>query len=315
MNKERVIISAIAGDIGQSIAKALKGRYDLIGCDMLDFEPYHLFVDHKVKLPSAKDAQAYLDSVQDMCHQWQAQYFIPVSEPEIMLLNRHRSLIKKMKTHVIINNEQVIALGDKLTYGQFLMSLGLNVPQTTLLTEINPDQFHKEYIIKPRWGCGSRQIKRAKGSDDIMFWQKKHPVDFIAQEYIPAEDDEYTTAVFSDGQKTEVIILKRQIGFGGLSRLVEIRQDKTLQDGVINLAKAICLKGSINIQSRFYQGKHWIFEINPRFSSTVLLRKHFGFDDANWWLQVASQKEWVCAPRPSQGTAYRLLTEYFGTVS
>jgi carbamoyl-phosphate synthase large subunit len=45
------------------------------------------------------------------------------------------------------------------------------------------------------------------------------------------------------------------------------------------------LLGSINIQLRMTGNLPKIFEINPRFSSTVLYRHLFGFEDLIWSIE------------------------------
>ena len=45
------------------------------------------------------------------------------------------------------------------------------------------------------------------------------------------------------------------------------------------------LTGSINVQLRIQENIPKIFEINPRFSSTVLFRHLFGFEDLIWSIE------------------------------
>ena len=52
-----------------------------------------------------------------------------------------------------------------------------------------------------------------------------------------------------------------------------------------NLAVKINLEGSINVQLRLTEKGPVVFEINPRFSSTVLFRHMFGFKDLEWSIQ------------------------------
>jgi carbamoyl-phosphate synthase large subunit len=51
------------------------------------------------------------------------------------------------------------------------------------------------------------------------------------------------------------------------------------------LAEALDLRGSINVQLRITTNGPRIFEINPRFSSTVLMRHQMGFCDLVWSIQ------------------------------
>ena len=50
------------------------------------------------------------------------------------------------------------------------------------------------------------------------------------------------------------------------------------------------LNGSINIQLRLTKNGPRVFEINPRFSSTALMRHRIGFSDVLWAIDEAEDK-------------------------
>jgi carbamoyl-phosphate synthase large subunit len=56
---------------------------------------------------------------------------------------------------------------------------------------------------------------------------------------------------------------------------------------LVRIAKGLNLVGSINVQLRLTSKGPIVFEINPRFSSTVFFRHLMGFDDVIWSLQQA----------------------------
>jgi carbamoylphosphate synthase large subunit len=51
------------------------------------------------------------------------------------------------------------------------------------------------------------------------------------------------------------------------------------------IAEALDVHGSINVQSKLSAHGPMIFDINPRFSSTVLLRHQIGFHDVVWSIE------------------------------
>jgi carbamoyl-phosphate synthase large subunit len=53
------------------------------------------------------------------------------------------------------------------------------------------------------------------------------------------------------------------------------------------IAQGLDLRGSMNIQLRLTDMGPRVFEINPRFSSTVLMRHRIGFSDVLWALDEA----------------------------
>ena len=60
---------------------------------------------------------------------------------------------------------------------------------------------------------------------------------------------------------------------------------------LLNLAKKINLNGSINVQIKINQHRYAIFEINPRLSSTVMMRNKMGFKDLVWWINYLVYKK------------------------
>lgn len=108
----------------------------------------------------------------------------------------------------------------------------------------------------------------------------------IIQQYVGSEDDEYTVGVFSDGQKVESIAFRRKLGFGGMTIKAESVQIPEIEKIASAIAKSFSLQGSVNVQLRKEGGEYYVFEINPRLSSTVRLRYKAGFKDCIWWLEM-----------------------------
>ena len=65
----------------------------------------------------------------------------------------------------------------------------------------------------------------------------------------------------------------------------EIIENHDIKKLLINFAIKINLIWSTNVQLRLTSKGPIIFEINPRFSSTVLFRHMFGFKDLEWSIE------------------------------
>lgn len=77
---------------------------------------------------------------------------------------------------------------------------------------------------------------------------------------------------------------------GGFSGYGKVEENNDI-NGVLKLvAEKLQLIGSINVQLRFSKDGPCIFEINPRFSSTVLFRYMMGFEDVIWSIEDAIGK-------------------------
>ena len=93
---------------------------------------------------------------------------------------------------------------------------------------------------------------------------------------------EFTCGLYRSASGTvRAIILKREL-IGGFSGYGEVIENPQIEALLIELAEKLELRGSINVQLRISNGKPVVFEINPRFSSTVLFRHMLGFQDLVW---------------------------------
>lgn len=171
--------------------------------------------------------------------------------------------------------------------------MGLNSPKTWKIAEMT-EELSYPVIVKPGSECGSRgiQIIHDKKEYKMPASQKE---DLIVQEYIGTPEEEYTVGLFSNGQDTKSIAFRRSIGYSGMSKMVERIKDRKIDQIVRTVADAFRLEGAINIQMRKQAEEYYIFEINPRISSTVGVRYLLGFKDVKWWLDLLDgKKEEIC---------------------
>lgn len=308
-----MLITGLAGDIGQSIAKSLAGLgYELLGCDMNEFLPYKTFVDRFYIVPSASSGEAYWQSLKDIIHEQKVSFFIPASESEIILLNDKRMDLDSLGVHVLMNAQQVLDVFlDKFKTARFLERIGLPFPKTDLFDDLVAKNLVFPCIVKSRRSCGSKEVWIVRDYQEFEALQKNNDGSFIVQEYLGQKEDEYTTGVFSDGSGVSSITFKRKLGFGGLSSEVELVDSSFMCDLSEKLARAIGLKGSINIQTRKVGERYVPFEVNPRISSTVLIRKTFGFNDIAWWMSVLQGGGYSYKKLFKSGKAFRCLSEIF----
>ncbi|WP_158597891.1 ATP-grasp domain-containing protein [Noviherbaspirillum saxi] len=275
-----ILITAIGGDIAQGVATVLREarpEYRLIGVDLHDQHGGTLFVDAFHRIPAASDA-GYLEALKAVVDREGVDIVLPVSEPELAVLARKRFAGVTWLTC----GEQAVAAGlDKLATAQRLASLGLPVPWTLAADEGLPPQF--PCILKSRTGSGSRSVFVVKDSDDVAYLLKRVP-DAVYQELLLPADREVTCAVFraQDGRVATLQMLRKLVGgFTGWARIID---DAATAEMCKAIAEGLDVKGSINVQLRLTAQGPRVFEINPRFSSTTLMRHRLGFSDAVWAL-------------------------------
>ena len=277
-----ILITGIGGDIAQSIATIIKGEYAkvrLIGVDMSLENAGTLFVDKIFQVPAAT-SKYYLDSIRKIITDHSVDLVVPTNEQE---LSSFSPLIDELgENRCITAGLQVINIGlDKFKTNQFIASLGISVPWTVSSEENKPLEF--PCIFKARSGSGSKNIFNVNDQDEANFLIRKFPHSIFQELLVPA-NQEITCAVYrtKDGRVAVLQLVRRLIE--GTTSWAKVIDNKEVLKMCIKIAKEIELQGSMNIQLILTDSGPRIFEINPRFSSTVLMRHKLGFCDLLWSL-------------------------------
>lgn len=284
-NKIIVLVTGCGGDIGQSIGKILKECdmfASVLGADLNMNHAGIIIFDNCFILPRCSDA-TYLDSLQLLLKFNKIDVLIPVSEAEIRFFYDNNVTESQLGVKIIIANREALGVGlDKLATSEFLKNNKLPYPETSLISTGN--EIKLPCIVKSRSGAGSKNIFLARDETDITYLKLKHS-DFIVQEYLENSSEEYTCGLFrtSNGESRNIVF--RRTLLGGFSGYGEVVIDTTIEALLNIIAKKVNLTGSINVQLRLSKKGPCIFEINPRFSSTVRFRDLFGFRDVIWSVQ------------------------------
>ncbi len=281
-------ISSVGGDIAQAIISILRNTYpnSIIWGSDLHREHAGLYLVDRFQVSPKFDSNLFLPWVANLLEENSIEYFIPVNEGE---LNRFSELSQDSrqkilgKTHLIWAGERAVRIfGNKKRTSDFILSAQLPVAKEFKSVEdVNLGDF--PVLVKPSEGSGSRSIFKCHNVLELeaSFLFVNNP---IIQEFLDAENAEYTCAVFrTDSGEIKVITLRRHLS-GGTTSWGVVDSNLSIDSLCRALAERIDLRGSVNIQLRIVQDTPKIFEVNGRFSSTVGLRDLLGFRDLIWSL-------------------------------
>jgi carbamoyl-phosphate synthase large subunit len=198
-------------------------------------------------------------------------------------------LIDEMGASCISVGAKVIDIGiDKLKTIDFIASLDISVPWTIKAEGVTPKNF--PCIFKSQKGSGSKNVFIVENQEEALFFANKFP-DSIFQELLKPDNQEITCAVYrAKNGKIAVLQLLRELT-GGLTGWAKVVSNNKVLQMCKSVAAGMNLYGSINIQLRLTDKGPRIFEINPRFSSTVLMRHRIGFCDLLWAIDEAEGLE------------------------
>jgi carbamoyl-phosphate synthase large subunit len=280
-----ILVTGCGGDIGQSIGKILNEHEivnNLFGCDISDKNAAKFIYPHFFLGLSCKDPN-YIRNLKKIVKKFSIHFIIPVSESELRFLAKEH-ITKIGRAQLILASAKALEVGfDKLSTADFLKKENLPFPITHLVE--TSDIFKKfPVIMKSRTGSGSSNVIIVSDIDAFIFNKKQNP-DFIVQEFLDGDSGEFTCGVFrSKNGIIRSIILKREL-MGGFTSYGEVIENKEIDILLCDVAEKLNLEGSINVQLRLTSKGPVIFEINPRFSSTVLFRHLLNFKDLEWCIE------------------------------
>lgn len=293
-----ILITGIGGDIAQGVATIFREKRPdlcLIGVDVHAQHGGHLFVDRFALVPGA-DSPKYLDAIKAVVRKYSIDVVIPMSEPELAATRPFSELVPGMQW--ITSGERVVGAGlDKFETMRALSGLGIPVPWTKPVSEGRPVAY--PCILKNRLGSGSRAVFTVASHEDVDYLVKRYP-GAIYQELLEPAHREVTCAVYRsrNGEVASLLMLRRLTGgFTGWAKVIKDDEASRMCEVI---AQGLDLQGSMNVQLRLTDKGPRVFEINPRFSSTVLMRHRIGFSDVLWALDEIEGKS-VVFPEIPQG--------------
>ncbi len=313
MPKSNILLTAVGGDIGQSVIQCLQDTtYSdrLYGCDIDKYAAGQSMVKGFATVPSLADQDAYKKCITKLVEDYQLGIILPLSEREITFFAAEKEYFKSLGVNVLTHDLNTLnILLDKLGTIDLLNAESIMVPQTIPLSKYS-GEFSFPLYLKARKGHGGKQALKINDQAEFDYYAKKYP-DWLVQEMIGHPDEEYTVGVFFDGQTVNSIAFKRKLGYGSMTKFAQLVNDPELTNLVEKIARIVNSVGSINIQLRKDSRGYFVFEINPRLSSTVYFRHHFGFQDAKWWLDLVQGKKIVYQPKFKSGIGIRTVGSVF----
>jgi carbamoyl-phosphate synthase large subunit len=257
----------------------------VIGSDVTEEHSGVVLVDKFLTAPHAT-SHDYLHWIEKQLALYKIDFFIPVNELELESLARlsQVELIRLLGSANIIwpGQKAILKFCDKEMTFDFLERIKIPAPrQFSDKNLVQSSDF--PVVLKPRKGAGSKNIFVCQ-NDSELDAASKFVEEYVIQEYIGDSSNEFTASVFRTklGEK-KVIVFRRNL-IGGATGWAKVVEAPAIVEICESVADSVELVGSINIQLRIQENSPKVFEVNGRFSSTVLMRHLLGFQDFIWTL-------------------------------
>lgn len=317
-----VLVTGVGAPVGVSIFKALRQsqlKPRIVATDTAVMSVGLFRADAAYLLPHVTiDEPEYLRRLQEICLRERVAMVCFGSEIEMRRVAPHRANIERATGSRLVLNEpeHLEAFMDKWTTVCTLRDLGFPVPDSVLATDPEAvDSFLARHplpvVLKPRHGSGSTNVHVVQSLGELGVLTKfvREP---LLQELLLPDSEEYTVGVYKSPQSGYVgqIILRRELG-AGLTYKAEVVSDPEIEATCRKVVESLDVWGPINIQLRKTAAGVRIFEINLRFSSSVVMRSCFGFNEPEMALRDLVLGELLTHPVIRPGYAFRYWDEIY----
>lgn len=290
----------------------------LVACDVSP-RTLGLYLAHQAYLvPPVRQHELYLNNLLSIIDKETIHAIFVASSKELDFYSHHKTDIeKKTGAKVFTNDSETLNIcNDKWLTVNFLKDHGFCYPLTIRYPE-DQDQIESftsqvkfPLIIKPRHGAGSDGLYLVEKHEDLypLLEGKK---DLILQQYLPDDCGEYTTGVCTgtNGKVLSGITLKRYLQ-DGMTMSADADDYSEITDHCKQVAQVLKPYGPCNFQSRLLNGKPYIFEINPRFSSSTGMRCLLGINEAEILIRSEILGEEISQIKIPKCSVIRQYTDY-----
>ena len=314
---KKILVSGASGIVGYGILRSLKragGQFTLIGTSIYSDSAAQGFCDIFEPAPPTGDA-AYLGWLIATIRKHSVDLVIPGIELDMFEWAEHAPEIQAAGAAALLNDLALIRLcKDKWAFYNDLRAAGLPCAiETTLDNEFSAlkARFGLPFLLKPRQGFGSKGLVIVDSEETFLAHQKQIGPTLMAQPIVGSEEDEFTTAVFGDGQGgcCANMTLKRKLSKDGFTEKAEVAATGEFAPAI----KALCARfrpvGPTNFQFRKGPEGIKLLEINPRISSSTSIRTAFGYNESAMAADFLLDHRLPVQPEIRRGRAARYTDE------
>ncbi|WP_179646540.1 ATP-grasp domain-containing protein [Spinactinospora alkalitolerans] len=251
--------------------------YRVVATD-IDATAPGLYVADRGYLVPPGDTDDFLPEMRGICLKEDAAAVVPLVDEELAVIGE---LEDEGIAVLLPRSGFVTACLDKYALMKRLAEVGIPVPATRLASDWAGD-LEFPLVVKPRSGRGSRGVAVCESAAELGRLLKDAPYsagDLVLQEQITGPEFTVSVVAWRDGAVQAVvskeIILKR-----GVTKFAVTRRNDRVAEVCRAVQRELRADGPFNVQLALdAAGEPFIFEINPRFSSTAPLTAASGVDE------------------------------------
>lgn len=268
----RILVTAIGSMSASRVISSLQmtGHY-VVGTDIYPKE-YHeegYLCNSFVQVPYYNDPN-YCATLIDICRRYKCKAIIPLTDPEIDVINANRALFEEKKIALYMQSSEVLDIArNKLKIHEFFKDDNeVNTINTYLLSDFHTYYVKRPWILKKLHGRSSEGVVIDPTINQLLTILNME--DYVIQPYL---DGHIFTVDYIRDKKSgfDYSVAREELirTSNGAGVTVKTIYDKTLADMASFIGKKLDINGSINIEFIKHNDKYYLMDINPRFSGGI----------------------------------------------
>lgn len=260
------------------ITNLIENDYKVIGCDI--YTPEWHWVSQKCfktyQVPLATD-ESYVVALLNICKIENISYIFPLTDVEIDVLNKNRSIFQENNIILCIQSEKCLSyVRNKLLLSEFFKKDSkVKIPRFFSKND-NIIKFPIPAIAKPVNGRSSEGIIKINTIEELN--RERIKANYIIQQYI--EGNVYTVDYVRDEFGNNFAIPREELirTKNGAGITVRVLYDENLINIVSYIGNKLNVVGCINMEFILHDADYYLIDINPRFSAGVAFSNFVGYD-------------------------------------
>ena len=290
MKAINILITGAGTVTCQSVIKGLRLQNDyqvrIVTVDMKAINAGRPMSDAFYQIPAANDDQ-FINKMLNICQKEQIDLLIPIVDYEFEKFALLRDEFEAIGTKVLISDYDSLRKANNkwLTYN-FFKELEIKTPVSYLPEDINLEKITFPLFIKPcNMGRASIDSYLIEDMEDLRFYLRKVKEPLLQQ---AIKGKEYTVDVLCDfdGNPLGGVVRERELTKSGVSYIGHTLHHPEMLEQAKKIAKALKIIGPANIQCFENDEGIFFFEVNPRYSGTLVLSIAAGFNSPRYLLDL-----------------------------
>ena len=294
-----ILITAIGSMSAQCVIDKLTAQgHSVIGCDIYPSEWHYesLLCARVYQVPLAREEEAYVNALLDICAKEQIHCIMPLTDIEIDVIAKYRTHFAANHVVLCMQADEVLSIARNKhnLYLKFVHEDDIPSIQTYLWDCHHPiDPFPAtEYplVAKPCNGRSSEGLMYISGPEDLALLRNKEG--YIIQHCVsgPVYTVDYVRNAASGN---DVVIPRKELirTKNGAGISVQMSNNEVLKGLTRKIGGLLNINGCVNMEFIENEDRFYLIDINPRFSAGIAYSAAIGYDLVNSHLNCFYGKE------------------------